>query len=47
MQAVGWLMYAMLGTRPDLAHVVGVLGYHAFCPNASYWATVSRTLEYI
>ena len=47
MQAVGSLMYAMLGTRPDLAHVVGVLGRHASRPNASHWATVSRTLEYI
>ncbi|GAA5885137.1 hypothetical protein JCM1840_007414, partial [Sporobolomyces johnsonii] len=26
LQAVGSLMYAMLGTRPDLAHAVGVLG---------------------
>ncbi|GAA5945328.1 uncharacterized protein JCM15063_001077, partial [Sporobolomyces koalae] len=47
LQAIGSLMYAMLGTRPDLAHVVGVLGRHSARPNATHWAAVLRCLQYI
>ncbi|GAA5913711.1 hypothetical protein JCM6882_002323 [Rhodosporidiobolus microsporus] len=47
MQAVGSLMYAMLGTRPDLTHAVGVLGRHAARPNESHWAAVVRVCQYI
>ncbi|GAA5828462.1 hypothetical protein JCM3770_005313 [Rhodotorula araucariae] len=38
LQAVGSLMYAMFGTRPDLAHGVGVLGRHTSRPDNSHWA---------
>ncbi|GEM10170.1 hypothetical protein Rt10032_c10g4187 [Rhodotorula toruloides] len=47
LQAVGSLMYAMLGTRVDLAHVVGVLGRHAARPDNTHWAAVLRALQYI
>ncbi|GAA5863496.1 hypothetical protein JCM3774_006502, partial [Rhodotorula dairenensis] len=47
LQAVGSLMYAMLGTRPDLCYAVGVLGRHAARPNASHWAAIVRVLQYI
>ncbi|GEM09021.1 gag-Pol polyprotein [Rhodotorula toruloides] len=47
LQAVGSLMYAMLGTRVDLAHVVGVLGCHAARPDNMHWAAVLRALQYI
>ncbi|GAA6056493.1 hypothetical protein JCM3770_007029 [Rhodotorula araucariae] len=42
LQAVGSLMYAMLGTRPDLAHAVGVLGRHANRPDDSHWAATTH-----
>ncbi|GAA5857408.1 hypothetical protein JCM9279_001791 [Rhodotorula babjevae] len=47
LQAVGSLMYAMLGTRPDLAHVVGVLGRHSARPDDSHWAAVVRVCQYL
>ncbi|GEM08938.1 gag-Pol polyprotein [Rhodotorula toruloides] len=47
LQAVGSLMYAMLGTRVDLAHVVGVLSRHAARPDNTHWAAVLRALQYI
>ncbi|GEM07180.1 hypothetical protein Rt10032_c02g1197 [Rhodotorula toruloides] len=47
LQAVGSLMYAMLGTHVDLAHVVGVLGCHAARPDNTHWAAVLRALQYI
>ncbi|GAA5832303.1 hypothetical protein JCM3770_000536, partial [Rhodotorula araucariae] len=47
LQAVGSLMYAMLGTRPDLAHAVGVLGRHANRPDDSHWAAAVRVCQYL
>ena len=47
LQAVGSLMYAMLGTRPDLCYAVGVLGRHAAQSDNSHWAAVIRILAYI
>ncbi|GAA5824654.1 hypothetical protein JCM3770_003672, partial [Rhodotorula araucariae] len=47
LQAVGSLMYATLGTRPDLAHVVGVLGRHANRPDNSHWAAAVRVCQYL
>jgi len=35
--AVGSLMYAMLGTRPDLAYPVGLLGRFASDPSVTHW----------
>ena len=47
LQAVGSLMYAMLGPRPNLCYAVGVLGRHAARPDNSHWAAVIRVLAYI
>ncbi|GAA5885105.1 hypothetical protein JCM1840_004399, partial [Sporobolomyces johnsonii] len=47
LQAVGSLMYAMLGTRPNLAHAVGVLGRFSSCPSQEHWAAVVRVCQYI
>ncbi|GAA5881354.1 hypothetical protein JCM3774_002883 [Rhodotorula dairenensis] len=47
LQAVNSLMYAMLGTRPDLCYAMGVLGRHAARPDNSLWAAVIRVLAYI
>ncbi|GAA6019787.1 hypothetical protein JCM10207_003694 [Rhodosporidiobolus poonsookiae] len=47
LQAVGLLVYAMLGTRPDLAHVVGVLGRFVARPDNSHWAAVVRVCQHL
>lgn len=47
LQTVGSLMYAMLGTCPDLAFAMGVLGCFASKPDNSHWAAVKRLLHYI
>ncbi|GAA5958589.1 hypothetical protein JCM8115_002513 [Rhodotorula mucilaginosa] len=47
LQAVGSLMYAMLGARADLCCAVGVLGRHAARRDNSHWAAVIRVLAYI
>lgn len=45
--AVGSLMYAMLGTRPDLAFSVSVVSRYASNPNPSHWQAVKRIFRYI
>ncbi|GAA5983671.1 hypothetical protein JCM10908_000376 [Rhodotorula pacifica] len=47
LQAVGLLMYAMLGTCLNLCYAVGVLGRHAARPDNSHWAANIRVLAYI
>ncbi|GAA5957773.1 hypothetical protein JCM21900_004549 [Sporobolomyces salmonicolor] len=47
LQAVGSLMYAMLGTRPDLAHSVGVPGHFSSWPSPVHWAAVVRVCQCI
>jgi hypothetical protein len=44
---VGSLMYAMLGTRPDLAYVVGVLGRYSAQPKDIHWQAAKRALRYL
>lgn len=44
---VGSLMYAMLGTRPDLAYVVGLLGRYTAAPKAAHWEVAKRALRYL
>ncbi|GAA5863711.1 hypothetical protein JCM3774_001222 [Rhodotorula dairenensis] len=46
LQAVGSLMNAMLGTRPDLCYAVGVLGRHAARPDSLHWAAGIGVLAY-
>ena len=38
--AVGSLMYAMLGTRPDLAFAVSTVSKYCSNPNKTHWASV-------
>ena len=45
--AVGSLMYAMLGTRPDLAFAVSVVSRYASNPNEAHWQAVKRIFRYI
>ena len=45
--ALGSLMYAMLGTRPDLAYAVGLLGRFASDPSRIHWEGVVSVLKYL
>ena len=38
---VGSLMYAMVYTRPDIAHAMGVLSRFMSKPGKEHWTTVS------
>jgi hypothetical protein len=42
---VGSLMYAMVCTRSDIAHTVGVLSRYMSKPG--YWTTVNRVFRYL
>ena len=44
---VGKLMYAMVGTRPDLAFAVSSLGQHNASPNSNHIAAAKRILRYL
>jgi hypothetical protein len=46
-RAVGSLMYAMLGTRPDIAYAVSVVSRFAANPDQSHKAAVTRILRYL
>ena len=45
--ALGSLMYALLGTCPDLAYAVSVVSRYASQPNNSYRQAVKRIFRYI
>lgn len=40
-------MYVMLGTRSDLAFVVGLISRYLSNPSLLYWQVVKRNLSYI
>jgi hypothetical protein len=46
---VGNLMYAMVCTRPDIAHAVGVLSRYMSKPGKEkeHWTTVKRVFRYL
>ena len=41
------LMYAMVATRPDIAHVVGVINWFMHNPDRSHWSTVKHVFRYL
>ena len=45
--AVGSLMYAMVCTRPDIAHAVGVVSRFLSDPRKEHWAAVKWILRYL
>jgi len=47
--AVGSLMCAMLGIRPDLAYAVGLVTQFNYCPNlkVEHWIAVKRIFRYL
>lgn len=47
LQAIGSLMYAMVGTRPDLCHAVGYLSRFSACPSKEHWTAVVHVFRYI
>jgi hypothetical protein len=46
-EAVGSLNYAALGTRLDLAYVVGILSKYFEKPGPAHWAAVRRAFAYL
>jgi len=46
-QAIGSLMYAMLGTRPDTAFAVGALSRFNSNPGRLHWQAVKRVFRYL
>lgn len=45
--AVGSLMYAMVCTRPDIAHAVGVISRYMSNPGIEHWNAVKWILKYL
>jgi hypothetical protein len=45
--AIGSLMYAMVCTRPDIAHTVGVLSSYMSKPGKEHWTIVKRVFRYL
>ena len=46
-QALGSLMYAMVGTRPDIAYAVGALSQHSATPGQEHWTALKRVFRYL
>lgn len=46
-ELVGALMYAALGTRPDIAHAVSALGQFSNSPTLEHWIAAKRVLRYL
>jgi ATP-binding cassette subfamily B (MDR/TAP) protein 1 len=44
---IGSLMYAMVCTRPDISHVVGVVSRHTSNPGKQHWEAVKWILRYL
>jgi hypothetical protein len=42
---IGSLMYAMVYTRPDIAHAVGVLSMYMSKPGKEHWTTIKRVFQ--
>lgn len=45
--AVRSLMYAMVGSRPDIAHAVGLVSRYMSSPNKEHWKAVNWVLRYL
>jgi hypothetical protein len=45
--AFGSLMYAMVPTRPDIAHAMGVLSRYMSKPGKEHWTIVKRVFRYL
>ncbi|SGY23218.1 BQ5605_C019g08915 [Microbotryum silenes-dioicae] len=47
LQAIGSLMYAAVGSRPDLAFVVSYLARFSQQPGSEHWTAIKQVLRYI
>ena len=45
--AISSLMYAMVATRPNIAHAVGVINRFMHNPGRSYWNAVNHVFRYL
>ena len=45
--ALGCLMYAMLFTRPNLSHAIGILNRYQKNPGEEHWNHIKRVLRYV
>jgi len=45
--AVGSLMYAMIGTRPDIAYAISTVSQHSSNPGPSHWTALLRIFRYV
>ncbi|GJY08540.1 zinc finger, CCHC-type containing protein [Tanacetum coccineum] len=45
--AIGFLMYAMTSTRPDIAYVVGRLSRFTSNPSRQHWKAITRVFKYL
>ena len=45
--AIGSLMYAMVCTRPDIAHAVGVVSHFLSNPGRKHWDAVKWIMRYL
>ena len=46
-EAVGAMMYAMLGTRPDISYAVTTLSKFSSNPGSAHWEAVKRVYRYL
>ena len=46
-QAIGKLMYAMIGTRPDIAYAVSKLSQYMKNYGKQHWTAVKRIFRYL
>jgi len=46
-ELLGSLMYAALGTRPDIAHALSMLGQFSSCYSRDHWVAAKRVLRYL
>ena len=44
---MGNLIYAMVCTRPDISHAVGIMSRYMHNPNKRHWQAVKLILRYI
>lgn len=44
---VGCLMYAILGTRPDISYAVSKVSQYSTNPNPTHWTAVKRIFRYL
>lgn len=47
LQALGSVMYAMIATRPDIAHSVGVLSRFSANPGRPHWEALKHLIRYL